>query len=140
MWTREQIKGNAKYVLSFSYWKAFLACLIVSLVAGVSNMGGSSTGYTMTYQISSDHFSWRIGGIYLNVVKIMFLRDLYTFLWSLLLIIPVVDDTFAFDSTFFQAVKGGGVVFIVHNIQVGVVGFEYFFGLSFIQLFQLFHK
>ena len=53
---------------------------------------------------------------------------------------PIVDDTFAFDSTFFQAVKGGGVVFIVHNIQVGVVGFEYFFGLSFIQLFQLFHK
>ena len=53
---------------------------------------------------------------------------------------PVVDDTFAFDSTFFQAVKGGGVVFIVHNIQVGVFGFEYFFGLSFIQLFQLFHK
>ena len=43
MWTREQIKGHAKYVLSFRYWKAFLACLIVSLVAGVSNMGGSST-------------------------------------------------------------------------------------------------
>ena len=71
MWTREQIKGNAKYVLSFSYWKAFLACLIVSLVAGVSNMGGSSTGYTMTYQISSDHFSWRIGGIFLAVFLIL---------------------------------------------------------------------
>ncbi len=148
MWTREQIKGNAKYVLSFSYWKAFLACLIVSLVAGVSNMGGSSTGYTMTYQISSDHFSWRIGGIflavfsilavmgvlfgifvanpisvgkcrfflanrqnrgnydqifslfksgiYLNVVKIMFLRDLYTFLWSLLLIIPGVVKSYEY--------------------------------------------
>ena len=63
MWTREQIKGNAKYVLGFSYWKALLACLIISFVAGVSNMSGSSTSYMITYQLSGSRFSWRIGGV-----------------------------------------------------------------------------
>lgn len=67
MWTREQIKGNAKYVLGFSYWKALLACLIISFVAGVSNMSGSSTSYMITYQLSGSRFSWRIGGVLLAV-------------------------------------------------------------------------
>lgn len=148
MWTREQIKGNAKYVLGFSYWKALLACLIISFVAGVSNMSGSSTSYMITYQLSGSRFSWRIGGVllavffmltvigllfgifvvnpiavgkcrffianrqnrggydqifslfrsgvYLNVVKTMFLRDLYTVLWSLLLIVPGIVKSYEY--------------------------------------------
>jgi len=59
MWTREQVKGTAKYVLSFSYWKALLACLIVSLVTSISTMGSSyTTSFTTTYRISGDLFSW----------------------------------------------------------------------------------
>ena len=41
-------------------------------------------------------FSLFKSGIYLNVVKIMFLRDLYTFLWSLLLIIPGVVKSYEY--------------------------------------------
>lgn len=149
MWTREQVKGTAKYVLSFSYWKALLACLIVSLVTSISTMGSSyTTSFTTTYRISGDLFSWQIGGIvlllfcilssigilfgifvanpvevgkcrfflanrqnkggydqifslfksgvYLNVVKTMFLRDLYVFLWSLLFVIPGIVKSYEY--------------------------------------------
>ncbi|MDD3193528.1 MAG: DUF975 family protein [Oscillospiraceae bacterium] len=146
MWTREQIKGNAKYVLGFSYWKAVLACLIVTLVVGISNMG--SSGYSVTYRLSDGYLSWRVGavllvavsilallgtlfaifvvnpievgkcrffianrqnrggydqlfslfksGTYLNVVKVMFLRDLYVALWSLLLLVPGIVKSYEY--------------------------------------------
>ena len=34
MWTRALLKDNAKAVLRRSYWRVFLACLIVSLLCG----------------------------------------------------------------------------------------------------------
>ena len=34
MWTRALLKCNAKTVLRRSYWRVFLACLIVSLLCG----------------------------------------------------------------------------------------------------------
>lgn len=36
------------------------------------------------------------GGRYLNIVKIMFLRDLYTFLWGLLLVIPGIYKSYEY--------------------------------------------
>ncbi|MGO5092986.1 DUF975 family protein [Clostridium sp. LCP25S3_F10] len=32
MWTREQLKGRAKRMLSLNYWKAFLVSLVISIV------------------------------------------------------------------------------------------------------------
>ena len=52
---------------------------------------------------------------------------------------PVVDDPFAHNGALFQAIEGGGVVFIVHNIQVGIVGSKHLFRFSFVQLFPFFH-
>lgn len=86
MWTREQIKGNAKYVLGFSYWKALLACLIISFVAGVSNMSGSSTSYMITYQLSGSRFSWRIGGVLLAV---FFMLTVIGLLFGIFVVNPI---------------------------------------------------
>ncbi len=146
MWNREQVKGNAKYVLSFSYWKALVACLIVTFVTGISQMG---SGYSAIFRLSDNYyFSWRFGvilllvfsvlallgslfgifvvnpievgkcrffianrqnkggydqifsifksGIYLNIVKTMFLKNLYIFLWSLLFIIPGIIKAYEY--------------------------------------------
>ena len=51
----------------------------------------------------------------------------------------VVDNAFARDGAFFQAVEGGGVVLVVHDVQVRVVGFEDLLGLAFVELLQLLH-
>ena len=52
----------------------------------------------------------------------------------------VVDRALALNAAFFKAVKGGGVILVIHQYQVGVVGRVYFFGLAFVELLQLFHK
>lgn len=41
MWTRRELKDYAKNFLSKHYWKAFLVCLITSIVSNVGNGGGS---------------------------------------------------------------------------------------------------
>ena len=40
MWTREQLKTNAKAILSGTYWWAFLVCFVFTIIAGIGN--GSS--------------------------------------------------------------------------------------------------
>ena len=50
MWTRKQLKENAKAVLSKYYWTAFAVSFVVSLVAG-STSGGSFTSFS---RIDSD--------------------------------------------------------------------------------------
>ncbi|GAA3413881.1 DUF975 family protein [Paenibacillus hodogayensis] len=44
MWTREQLKTRAKGVLKTSYWKAFLASLLLALVSGGLPSCNASTG------------------------------------------------------------------------------------------------
>ena len=51
----------------------------------------------------------------------------------------VVDDAFACDGALFQPVEGGGVILVVHNVQIRVVGFKDLLGLALIELFQLLH-
>lgn len=34
MWTREELKSNAKMILKRTYWMSFVACLIASMLAG----------------------------------------------------------------------------------------------------------
>ena len=47
----------------------------------------------------------------------------------------VVDDALAEDSAFFQAVERGGVILVIHDEQLGIIGFEYFFGFALVDLF-----
>ena len=43
MWTRKQLKENAKAVLTKYYWTGFAISLVISLFAGTSGASGSST-------------------------------------------------------------------------------------------------
>ena len=163
MWTRRQLKENAKEVLSKYYWTAFAVSLVVSLLVGGTGMGGggytsSSYGSSFDQMLSNgdeiDLTSGEIAalllvfGIILGVeliifligsalkifvfnplivgekayfirqredcgkfsnlaicfkkgkykgsVLVMFLKDLYIFLWSLLLIIPGIIKTYSY--------------------------------------------
>ena len=51
----------------------------------------------------------------------------------------VVDDALARNGALLQAVEGGGVVLVVHDVKFRVVGAEDLLGLSLIELFQLLH-
>ena len=46
MWSREYIKNYAKDFLRKHYWKAFLVCLIVSILSGDGNGSGSNSTRT----------------------------------------------------------------------------------------------
>ena len=52
----------------------------------------------------------------------------------------VVDNAFARNRAFFQSVERRGVVFIRNDDERGIVGGEYFFCFSFVELFFLFHN
>jgi hypothetical protein len=47
----------------------------------------------------------------------------------------IVDHPFTANAAFDLTVKSGGVVFILNDKFVGIVGFKNFFGFTFIQLF-----
>ena len=50
MWTRAELKDNAKKVLSKYYWYAFLACLIAGFLGGTTvNLRGSSSGASFNF-------------------------------------------------------------------------------------------
>lgn len=142
MWTRAELKDNAKKFFKFNYWKMVLVALVLTMVGGG---GGSSVGYSQrnveqsgyTSMSSAEALGFAIGILtvvfvviiiafalstflfnplvvggqrffvvshyqkaelnelgfafsnsYMNIVKTMFLRQLYIFLWSLLFIIP----------------------------------------------------
>lgn len=151
MWTRAQLKANAKEKLRLYYWSGVIVSLIYSFIGG--GFGGFGSGFSSavsgggtateqleqtfeySHEISSTlililsivviiaaiagtafsaflvnplfvgvkRFFLKSGeqkteltellfafkkGCYLNVVKTMFLRQLYVFLWSLLFIVP----------------------------------------------------
>ena len=144
MWTRAELKDNARKFFKFNYWKMVLVALILGMAGG----GGSSSvsystsqsalrsdsgarmsapeiiGFITVFmtvfivililslalglflfnplQVGAQRFfvvshyqkaelgelGYAFSNAYINVVKIMFLRGLYTFLWSLLFVIP----------------------------------------------------
>ena len=145
MWTRAELKENAKKFFKFNYWKMVLVALVLSMVGGGG--GGSGVSYTTQRNLYSDssnmvmtqemlvgfiaifltvfvvvfvlalslgvflfnplsvgaqrffvvsHYQkaelgelgYAFSNSYMNVVKTMFLRGLFTSLWSLLFLIP----------------------------------------------------
>ena len=140
MWTRAQIKTNAKAVMARNYWQMLGVSVIYTLIGGAVTSSTTSTG-NMTLNFSDEMsvqgivmalfaalavlaFTFAFNAFvtcplevgknryfmknrlmparvndlffafgdaknfYMNVVKTQFLRILYEFLWSLLLIIP----------------------------------------------------
>lgn len=163
MWSRAELKENAKFVLRRSYWVCFLVCLAVTLISGNLSSSGSQVSHTADglqdgWQAGVSGFllpyfqwnnidlfdmhplGWFTGGMflmialialivslalslfvfnplkvgkvryfirnvneeasfsdvwsvftdgnYLNIVKVMLVKDVKLFLWTLLLIIP----------------------------------------------------
>ena len=143
MWTRAELKDNAKKFFKFNYWKMVLVALVLTMVGG----GGSSVSSSYTQRTSNNYrygsmssaevagfiigfmvvmlvvmvigfavsafllnplvvgaqrffvvshyqkaelgeLGYAFSNSYMNVVKTMFLKALYVFLWSLLLVIP----------------------------------------------------
>ena len=46
-----------------------------------------------------------------------------------------VDNTLAQDGALLQAVERGGVILVIHDEQLGIIGFEYFFCFALVDLF-----
>ncbi len=144
MWTRAELKDNAKKFFKFNYWKMVLVALVLTMVSGGGSSAGSRSarsavnessygGYmspaeaagfmvgfltimlvVMVVGIAVSFFllnplvvgaqrffvvshyqkaelgelGYGFSNSYMNVVKTMFLKALYVFLWSLLLVIP----------------------------------------------------
>ena len=148
MWTRAELKDNAKKFFKYNYWRMVLISLILTIVGGGGVSFNTSLNYSQNSAQNGDSFGfgrmsdseamaffigimavvlvvWIISAAlsiflfnplqigaqrffvvshyrkanldelgyafsssYKNVVKIMFLRSLYVFLWSLLFIIP----------------------------------------------------
>ena len=142
MWTRAELKENAKKYFKFNYWKMVLVALVMTLVGGGGSTASSRTasqansgsygrmtpsqaaafliGFLVVFlvimviafalsafllnplQVGGQRFfvvshyqkaelgelGYAFSNSYMNVVKTMFLRQLFVFLWSLLFVIP----------------------------------------------------
>lgn len=152
MWTRAELKDNAKKFFQFNYWKMVLVALIMMMIGG-----GGGVSFSVSWPYSPDegffgfwkshpemmtffinmmitmfviwvimvvlsiflfcplaigvqrffvvsHYrkaelnelGYAFSNSYLNVVKIMFLKNLYVSLWSLLFIIPGIIKSFEY--------------------------------------------
>lgn len=88
--------GLAGMAVSILGVVAILAVLFSIFVSNVMEVGGDrffiqNRDSAPTVGTIFDGFK---SGNYLNIVKTMFLKDLYTFLWTLLLIIPGIVKSF----------------------------------------------
>ncbi|MEG1992939.1 MAG: DUF975 family protein [Acetivibrio sp.] len=138
MWTRSELKLNAKNVLRRTYWTGFAVCLIGGLLAGVAYspttlqtfqiqfniqfplavvslvgiisllfsvfivapLAVGMNGFFMRsreYDVSSGKiFSFFSNKNYGNIIITMFLKSIFQYLWTLLLIIPGIIKGFEY--------------------------------------------
>lgn len=154
MWTRAELKDNAKKFFKYNYWKMVLVALVMTMVGGGGG-GGLSFNYSqnannedifgLSRMSNSEAMAFLVGimvvilvviviaaamsaflfnplivgaqrffvvshyrkadlnelgyafsNSYMNVVKIMFLRSMYVFLWSLLFVIPGIIKAYEY--------------------------------------------
>ena len=139
MWTRAELKGNARNFFQFNYWKMVLVGLVLAFINGSGTSVGNSSvrnaaqsdyyrymppsfllsvlvmfsiftvlalGVTIflfhpleigaqRFFVVSHYQKAELGELgygfshsYMNIVKTMFLKQLYIFLWTLLFIVP----------------------------------------------------
>ena len=129
MWTRAELKENAKRFFKFNYWKMVVASIALTIAIG----GGASSSSSNVKDASSIMIigliavligifvlnALEVGGrrffvvshyqkaelgelgygfsqAYGNVTLTMFLRQLFTFLWSLLFVIPGIIKSYEY--------------------------------------------
>ena len=78
MWNRAELKMRGNMAFKKNYVSAVVVALLMGIFGTVS--GESSARRTLLDGFRSGH--------YVNIVLTMFLRDLFTALWSLLLVVP----------------------------------------------------
>lgn len=149
MWTRAELKDNAKKFFKFNYWKMVLVALVLSMAGGGGSGGSVSFSRSYTYTLDElddagvlaflvgffiafsvimviglavsvfllyplhvgaqrffvvSHYQkaelgelgYAFSNDYINVVKTMFLRGLFTMLWSLLFLIPGIIKSYEY--------------------------------------------
>lgn len=87
-WTRSDLKWRAKQAFRKNYWSAVLVSLVLAIVLASGGKGAVPGVGKLLSAFRS--------GYYGNVVKTMFFRDLFTFLWSLLFIIPGIIKSYEY--------------------------------------------
>ena len=110
-WTRSDLKWRAKQAFRKNYWSAVLVSLVLAIVLASGGKGAVQSGACNVFEVGGRSFyienlyavpgvgkllSAFRSGYYGNVVKTMFFRDLFTFLWSLLFIIPGIIKSYEY--------------------------------------------
>jgi len=77
MWSRYELKTRAKDVLRGTYWKAFLASLVIAIVGGNGGGGGgrSTSGYELNQRLSSEFIGFML------VVGLLIIAAAFAFRW-----------------------------------------------------------
>lgn len=111
-WKRSDLKWRGKQAFKKNYWSAVLVSLVLAIVMATGGSGAAtgSAGNVVSpdYGVTTYHLGTDINGVtsyvshvfrsgnYGNIVKTMFLRDLYLVLWTLLFIIPGVVKSYEY--------------------------------------------
>ncbi len=113
MWTRAELKTRAKKSLKKYYWSAVLTLIIYFLLSGITIVPPLNilVGYLLeiglySYFLNSERrqenagagelFHGFSGGQFLRCCGIIFCRNLFVFLWSLLLFIPGIIKSYEY--------------------------------------------
>lgn len=121
VWNRVELKLQAKDFLKKYYWRSFLAVLIVTTISVFLEIAFNFVAPMLSIGIRifainvlevglvnyfvraekgdvdvSNIFSVFKSNNYLNIVKTMVLRDVFLFLWTLLLIIPGIVKSYEY--------------------------------------------
>ncbi|NLG04551.1 MAG: DUF975 family protein [Clostridia bacterium] len=107
MWTRAELKSNAKLALKANYWYAVLVCFIIGLLAGGSGGGGGSASSNSDITDSVDSIRNSSSGIDKEIVPIILGIVLVVF--SIMAIAIVISTLFT--------------VFVTNPVMVGAQRF-----------------
>lgn len=106
-WGRQGLQAIKPYTSGFSFLTlgimvVIFVCLVIGLALSIflfnPLIAGGHRFFNRSLVMCSgiNEFAFAFKGSYKNVVKIMFLKNLYTFLWSLLFVIPGIVKSYEY--------------------------------------------
>lgn len=110
MWTRDELKNRAKAVLSRTYWKAFLASLVLALVTSSGSSNGNNGQHNVNFRLNNLDLHGRIPGL-------DWLQNYFEFLGNQVMpsILPLLVGGVTLVAIFFLLVR----LFVGYNLEVG---------------------
>lgn len=86
MWTREELKSNAKMILRRTYWMGFVACLIFGVLGNGGSIGNTASKWNnIKYQIN-DIFSPEVVTI---IISALGLLTVVSIIYSIFIAYPI---------------------------------------------------